>query len=577
MIRWPITLLAVFALGGWAMRSNVTHERRQAERDLAKRVSSFDRYVDMGVRLAVVVADPNGKRLIPGKPKLRIIREHSFGWMLDTKSDPPRPCGPSLKQRVWYCSEDQEGILLHADRGTPGQLVYGSEGAGKTTVLAMWHFLRVLENIGEQREGGQTAPTEKRLEIIRKEMSKLYPRAWYRYKKSEKLFIFADGTQTRLLSTHPDGERIQGYNWSWAGRDEGQDQVYAHEHIESRGRSSKVDEQEDGTEREYYPQLITATAKDSDTWRTFREMLLGSALWAKQTLLGPGRSPFNTADYWEQKKRVMTLREYQRRILAMDVPPELAVYYSWDRSRNVKTLPRFRQDITPAILARYQSALVRSARFTLLCAHDPGSIYNTTEILRLLIVDGRPTWMVVGELQTKQTTARAHAAQLAKVLREQFGVNRIGDNGLPLPDSSRAAVFCDPHGRGQSDTDYETVYKAFHREGLDVFNPSNDEKIKRSARVDMVNRLLCDATQGVRLAVATDEMNKPVAPVLVKAFESLEKKPGDENPEGTQRKDETDQTHAPAALAYGLWPFEREFITEQTVKTANFEAQRLAA
>src|SRR5207302_659709 len=103
----------------------------------------------------------------------------------------------------------------------------------KSTVLAMWHALQVLRHLGERREGGQTAPTEKRLEIVRREMERLYPSSWYRYKTQHKRLEFCDGSRIQLVSTHRQsqgqGSPIQGFNWSWAGGDEAQDQTESHE------------------------------------------------------------------------------------------------------------------------------------------------------------------------------------------------------------------------------------------------------------------------------------------------------------------------------------------------------------
>ena len=39
-------------------------------------------------------------------------------------------------------------------------------GAGKTTGGVIWLYLRWLENLGSRKEGGVTAPTEKRLELV---------------------------------------------------------------------------------------------------------------------------------------------------------------------------------------------------------------------------------------------------------------------------------------------------------------------------------------------------------------------------------------------------------------------------
>ncbi len=131
---------------------------------------------------------------------------------------------------------------------------------------------------------------------------------------------------------------------------------------------------------------------------------------------------------------------------------------------------------------------------------------------------------------------------------------------------------------GESATDYQSVYMAFQQEGLDVFSPSPmTARIKRRARIEMVNRLLGGSadTPGLpRLVIAQDERGVIAAPKLVDALESLKKKAGDDDPEGSQRKDEADKTHAPAALSDLLWPFEQEAFTAQTVKIAIAEARR---
>ena len=136
----------------------------------------------------------------------------------------------------------------------------------------------------------------------------------------------------------------------------------------------------------------------------------------------------------------------------------------------------------------------------------------------------------------------------------------------PTVDGPLAITFCDPHGKGEGQTDYQSVYMAFQKEGLDVFDPAPvTKRIKRRARIEMVNRLL--GAQAPRLVVAHVH-GTPVAPRLVEALKSLQKRPGDDDPEGTQRKDINDQTHAPCAASYCLWPFEQEALTASTVAMA---------
>lgn len=581
MSRRAVALAALLlALAAWgAMRSNTAWKKRRQERailddKIAEYVAANQsaRFVDIGVELRVVVQDPEGTLLLPGRPRMRVLRVHRAGGMLDTRANPPRIVSGSHRRQVWHCSEDQEPVILHGDDQPLGQVVYGSEGAGKSTAIAMWLYFRWLELISGPHGQviGCTAPTQKRMKIVRDEVLKLWPPAWRHHRKSDEILVLPDRTLIQFVSTHKqsasDGSPVQGFNWSAAARDELQDQIHAHEDIEARGRSAP---------NARYKQIGSCTAKDAGAWRDFRDALIASGDWIRRTLLGR-RSPFVDAKFWDQKLRSMSPREYARRVLAQDVPPELAVFYAWERERNLVRGTQFALDVTVAILADYQSYVRPGARFALLAGHDPGSIYNTTVLYRLLVMPMGPgamplaRWHVVGELQTKQTTARQHAVELKKYIQERFGFERAG--------MSKVAIFCDPHGKGEAQTDYQSVYMAFQKEGLDVFNPTPMiGRIKRAARIEMINRLCFAADTAVRFVVLEGPDGKPVAPILVDALESLEKRPGDDSPEGEHRKDETDKTHAPAAAAYALWPFEQEAFTDRTIAAAVAAARKMAA
>lgn len=579
-------------------------------RKVSERVEASDRFVDVGVTIVTVVADAAGRALIADKPKMRELRRVHRGGVIDTKATPPRliPVSEVRSQswsaradddgkpgkRVWYVSEDQATALFHDNPLQLAQLCYGSEGAGKTRLLCMWHYLRWLDHIGQYREGGQTAPTLKRLGLVTAEFQKLFAPDWLRIVKRDDFegLELCDGTRIRLVSTYRQsahqGSPIQGFNWSWCGRDEMQDQVEVHEDIESRGRSARVRVLDDGTSVLEYRQLGTATAKDNSDWRELRDRLVASGVWIRREL-SIFRAPFVDQSFLANKKKTLSPREFLRRYgdpktgTVADLPPELAVYYGWLRSRNLIERPQIATDVTAAILRDYKSYCRPGDGFTLLCTHDPGAIYNTTEILRLLLFPiGRgvvmPTWAVVGELQTNQTTAREHAIELKKKLQAEFGVEWDATRQNPNPSGGKACIFVDPHGKGEADTDYQSVYMAFMGVGLDVFNPAPmSGRIRRAPRIEMVNRLLGGSMESElpRLVVCKDDQGRVVAPKLVEAFESLKKNPGDKNPEGSQRKDEHDKTHAPAALAYGLWPFEQEAFTAETVKRAIAEARRI--
>jgi hypothetical protein len=577
-----VALLAAAAAIGALVLTNETWAQRVEERALEREVNAADRFVDVGVTIKVVVQDPAGAELIPGMPRLRVVgAPRHLGGVIDTGAVPPRLVGPSQRwgtgkpgavpPRVWYLSEAQAEIVLHnfplTQPDVMGQLVYGSEGAGKTHALAVWHYVRWIEHLGENREGGQTAPTETRLEFVRREMFNLFDPAWYTYRVDDARFVMCDGTRIQLVSTHrqskAQGSPVQGYNWSWCGRDEGQDQVDVHEDIVNRGRSARRG-------GELYHQLITATAKDDSDWRSLRDVLVNSGRWVKRGL-SIYFSPFVTAKSIADKVVTMDAREVLRRYgrpdgTVDDLPPELAVFYGWDRKRNTAKRPQIATDVTSAILTQYGSYMQRGARFSLVCGHDPGIIYNTTEVAKLIMFGGVPAWLVVGELRTEQTTAQAHAVALKKYLQDTFGIERGG---------SKAAVFIDPHGKGDSDTDYQTHYMAMQHVGLDAFDPAPmTHMISRSARVQMTNRLLMPAGSEPRLIVALDDHGKPVAPHLVESFETMRKRPGETDPEGVRRKDTKDPTHPTAALGYLLWPFEQEAITAHTQQLALAEARR---
>jgi hypothetical protein len=547
-IAWAALVVALVALGAEVL-GNTTWRRRKAERTIHAHVNDEGRFVDFGVRLLTVEHDPNGQKLIPGKPPLRVLDEETYGGMVDTKADPVHFCGPTRDPVIWLCSRDQRPLILHDDSEPLNTLAYGSMGAGKTQMLAMWTKFRVDEWMGLGAEGGITSPTVKRLTEVKSAIKRLWHPSWYTFKASEETYTVCRDTTVRCVSTHQQskaaGSPIQGWNWLFAGSDELQDSLAVNGDIEARGRDAPDAR---------YKRMNTVTAKDSSEWRDFvAECKANSIDWRLCKLLGI-KSPFIAASYWERLRRTMDRREYIRKVLAEDVGAENALYFGWDRNRNLVRLPRNAVDVTEAVLSQYQSYTRPSARFGALVGHDPGALFNTSVILKCYLIQDCPVWVVVGEVQTKSTTPGQHAAELRTFLRRRFEIEE--EYGL------KAAVFPDPHGKGESQTDYQTVYSAFQKEGLDVFSPGGIRgRIQRKARVTMVNRLLWGVDERVRLAVLQTADGRPVAPELVKSIEVLET-------EDVRKGVVGDPTHAPAALGYALYPFEQEAVTEHTQQLA---------
>lgn len=551
------------------MLTPASYRRRQIMRRVSERVEGFDRFIDVGVVMRVVRADPNGTVDLPGGRRGRVLREHRWGGMVDTRAAVPFICGPSREPREWFCSEDQEPFILHGDELPMGLLMQGSMGSGKTTALAMWHHRRWVDHVGEYREGGQTAPTLNRLGLVKNEMLKLYAPNWGRYCQRDDFtgFEMCDGSRIRFVSTHRQsaaaGSPVQGFNWSWAGRDEGQDQTEEHEHIEARGRAAR----NGGT---YYKQFITATAKDDPEWRTLRDRLdhaktpAGKPLWLVRHVYGRN-SPFVSPGYWDALRATMSEREYAKNVENKDVGPERATYPTWSRETNLITVPDLGWTNVTAHELKHSGP-----NFSMLVGHDPGELWDVSLFLRAFVENRhehdyyrgvrKPMWVVLGELNTEQSTTEEHIKKLLERVRSDWQLNLMDRHGRVTQEVNRILVRADPAGNSDNRTD-KSVYTQFANAQIvckaAAYNKENTGhgRVPREAGVELVNTLLCNAANERRLFVARKADGSPAAPRLVAALESSER--DEAGRAENARKGKGDVTHWPAALRYALWAVER--------------------
>ncbi len=554
MSRPSIALTIALAIVGVVVLTEESYAIKKIAREVNRRVYGFDRYVDMGVVLRVVRRDPKGEILLQSGLRVTALREHRWGGVVDTKATQPSIVRMSKSPREWLCSEDQEPIILHSDDKPLGQLVIGSEGSGKTTALCMWHHRMWTLNLGEFREGGQTAPTLGRLGNVKIEMLKVWSPAWASYVARDEFegFELCDGSRIRYRYTHQQsqakGAPIQGYNWSWCGRDEMQDQVEAHADIESRGRAARGG----GT---YYKQLGTATAKDDPNWRTLRDSLVAGGKWQASRLL-VANSPFVSPTFLDDKRASgVTDREFRRRWCAEDLPPESRLYFNWSREDNLRPVP--------VLGARKVTSFVLSKRvgpgFGLLIGNDPGTAKSGSVILDAYEIKGTPGWVwwVRGELFTTHATPEQHAMQLLEIVQsDEYGMNR--------PRGEQAHVRSQPMGFSEDKPDMDT-YKVWRRVGFDIRaaqakeDGSGTGRIGLESRIGMVNTLFCDARGVRRLFIDCDDLRRPRAPKLVEALETIER---DER--GRVQHDKRldyDKSDLPDALGYALWPWEKELAS----------------
>jgi len=516
----------------------------------------------MGVRLRVVRMDlEHGAELVPGAPPMVVLREHLRGGIVDTRQNPPRIVGPSSSPVIWHCSEDAEAILLDEGGDVLREFVYGSEGSGKTTLGAQWLALRLIEMTGRSIEAGVTAPTKPRLDHAYQAIIDLWPASWYHYVSSQGLFRLANGARARLVSTHrqsaDEGSRVQGYNWAIHLGDEMQDQLAADADIEMRGRTAA---------RGKYRRLCTCTAKDHPAWRQFRDERIASGMWKLRRLLGTN-SPFVWPKFWEDKKKTLSKRDFQRRVLAMDVGPERQLFNSWDHDLNLRPAPQGSVDVTERVLARFGGG------HSMLLGVDPGKVCQATEFLRAYQFPREPIhrWFVVDEVVTETSIIQVHVQEVLRRLRERWYCNEVDRKGKPA--GPQAIAFADPYTDAGNDASrpHLSVYKQFAQAKIRILPAATKTRatntglvsgvaqIPLEARIDMTNRLLCAYDESRRLFVALNEHHQPAAPKLVFAFESLER--GLDGSAEPGRKGAGDMTHFPAAVGYALWGLEQPRVS----------------
>ncbi|MBE9554153.1 MAG: hypothetical protein IMF05_11875 [Proteobacteria bacterium] len=539
------------------MQSETTLRYRKAKRQAQQQLGGRDRFVDCGIKLRVVVQDPEGVRYVEGSPLLRIVRTHRFGGMVDSRTR--KFCGQSRRPVVWYCSEDQEQLLLHADDLPPRLYAFGSEGAGKTYALAMYSLLRCLDGAGTASCFGATAPTGKRLRNVTGALRLVAPADWYVWNEFHHEMRLVWGPTIQCVSTtkrsNEGGSPVQGYTWRLgSASDEIQDSIGANDDIETRGR---------GCKNGRYKRLCTGTEKDSATFRRFRDRLKGNKLWKFFTLKGR-RSPFIFTKFWDDLKATLSVREYRRRVEALPVGPERAVYHAWDRKENIRPLPLGSVDVTSSLIGR-------GANFVALGGHDPGQIQDVTLLLKAYRVprQSHPSWFVVDEITTDRTTAEEHGKAVLARLRTKHHLNMppMRGNEPVDPLGPQVHIRVDPYGDNDSSTDI-SVYKTLAKMGLSIASAAYSKKgtgrgrVPKDAGIDMVNRLLGDANGLRRLFILCDDTGAAVAEKLVESIETSER--DEHGVAEVKRKGIFDWSHWVAALRYALWPYERVVMNYAT-------------
>jgi len=533
-------------------------------------IRSEDKFTDLGVLVRIVKQDlENGVIVKKDKPPVVLLEEHEFGGMFDNLQR--RIVGPSKNPLVWYVTELQWPLITHQTEESR-ILTFGAEGAGKSHIMSCYIALSVLKLIGVKGNAGCTAPTGDRLRTFLSVLKSVIPIDSPHVKRRGSWgtfhgyggpgeIRFVTGLTLQMRPTHQSsaalGSPIQGSSWLFCVSDEVQDT------IEERGdRDGDIEARLRTAPGGKSKRLCTATAKDSSRFRDWKSKKLLSPDWTIERM--PYQANWSVwPEHWETMRRNLSEREFKRRCLALDLPPETAVYHAWDRSQNVKNIPQLGAvDVTSKVLRGY-------GNFGMLIGHDPGTVQDVSVCLKAFQF-GKESfyrWYVVDELTTQGTSER-HASLLIERMRTKWELDYFGEH------EPKSLIRCDPYGDSGNKTD-RSVYLTFKIAGFDIRSAQYDKKgrgrgvIQKEARIEMVNRLLCSAKGVRRLFVSNDDTGAPCAKKLVRAFEHSERDAAG-RAENEKKGSMDDLSHWPAALGYALWPTEKiHKVLAEHVRTQN--------
>ncbi len=493
--------------------------------EFCKLVSPQQRFVDVGAQVRVWRHRDEEGNAKPGE-LLPTVYGGRYDRLLKTYVGPPQnihelKIHPGQLPLVLWDPSTNPGIMHVMALGTPG--------VGKTTSLAIKAAIEGIRS--PNLKIGMVAPTRERREILWSEFLDLVqPLGWVEdintLKQRIKLtsgtiydFVAAQRPSRRL------GSPFQGKSWHRAFVDESQNvEAYAQRDIEERGRNA-------GGKYVVFHSATNATdLKWRDRLRFYKENPQTHAL----MLLIGHENVFLPPGWYDRLKAQYSDRDYRERILLEDLPPEQRIYPSFNWRASIRPRPEYGwTDITAQVAQEFMG---RPAKYIL--GHDPG--VRTTYTVALKVYrepsTGERIWWAVDEwLSRSYTTADQHARKIKERVHESDCVAQV-----------------DPH-INSSDVD-KSDYHLLRKEGFDA-KPAWNGKIPIRHRIAMVNCLLEDVTGKRRLFIDCDVDRKPRCPNLARALQTLTL------PESGQleayRKDDDDQTHAPAALGYGLFRVER--------------------
>lgn len=437
----------------------------------------------------------------------------------------------------------QIDAVLGDHTGLMRVLVLGGPGAGKTRTLSLKQALWSCER--PNTTGGLVGATRDRVEVMWTDALATIPKAWIEHVAEHKREILLhNGRKLEFVAAKEPsklvGSPIQGRSWRDAEIDETQNvHDRAQMDIDERGRRA-------GTK---YTIFESATRLGIAHFEDRLERYEQSPA-HKIIRLDPRENTFVETAYWERFRGFYSERDWNRRMLSLDVQPENMAYPAWSRE-NYRPAPRGNlEDVTRKITAERFGNLpgAPTGGWEWVVGTDWGTLCHASIWLKAFRDPKSPDelmWWAFRETYTRSGGDHSHGSGSATAADHVRNLSKFAH-------VSDFLIVADP-GINTKDTSTSDYHLA-RREGAFV-RPAWHMPIEVKHRVSMFNTLSCDARGKRRLFLDVDSHGHPLCKQLSKDIRAVEIGP-DGKLEGN-RKNYSDPSHGPAAVSYGLFPWEQ--------------------
>lgn len=423
-------------------------------------------------------------------------------------------------------------LVLHPG-GKLRVMAFGGPGSGKTRAAVIWLVLAALTFPGKAF-GNVGATGERTLRMVEAH-HEVVPSAWVDEEsehQGKRKHLWANGSRHDFRAakepSHAIGTPIQGVSWWRAVIDETQNvSDRAQRDVDERGRSAGG----------AYMIIETATNVDDLPGFAVKREEYKHAKNKQILRLNPMDNPWVELEYWDLIRENYTERQWRQRILSEDLEAESRTYYAFNFGVHVRPRPR-QGDPEYVEITRQKTAERGAEAREAIAGVDFGVLVNAAEMVRAYrhLPTRQVHWWVTGEITGSLTLGTGGFARQV--------VKAVGG------DPEDVVVYADPHVNTR-DTDKSDIAQ-FRQRGIET-HPAGAPPIRVKHRVEMLNVLF---DRCVLFIDTVDGSSAACAPRLVQSLLTMQV---DEqgNLEPIRKNGEKDPSHWPAALAYGLYPWNR--------------------